>query len=465
MEAKKIKKHPKKEPKTSFIVRITDFIARVIRFVTYDMWRITRNDVSGYKHFGINAAKSISLAVRSFLNENLQSRASALTYSTMLAIVPFLAVLLGIAKGFGFQDTVRGIVEDALPGHANELNKVFEFVERYLAEAQGGLIMGIGIVILLYTVINLLSNIENTFNDIWQINKSRSFARKVTDYLAVLLIIPVLMVASSGMSIFVSTIQSTILEEYVFLTPLVNLLLQIVPFVIYSLVFTGLYMFLPNTKVKFLPGLIAGVLAGSAFQIFQLIYISGQIWVGKYNAIYGTFAAIPLLLLWVQLSWVICLFGGALAYAIQNASTFNYDADTQHISRRYRDFVLITIMTLIVKRFEKGAKPYTADELSQEYHIPIRLATDILYQLSELNLVAEVLEDHDEWTIYYQPAIDINLLSVSYVLQQVDREGSENFRIDRENLFRAEWEAVIHSREEMYNKENHLLLKDIGIEK
>ncbi|MDL2255738.1 YihY/virulence factor BrkB family protein [Parabacteroides sp. OttesenSCG-928-K15] len=443
------------------IVRITDLIALVIRFVTYDMWRITGNDVSGYKHLGINAAKSISLAVRSFLNLNLQSRASALTYSILLAFVPFLAVLLGIAKGFGFQEHVRQVLINTFPGQGETLENAFGFVERYLDQIQGGLIIGIGVVILLYTVINLLSNIENTFNDIWQINKSRSFARKVTDYLALLLIIPVLMVASSGMSIFVQTIQNTILDEFVFLTPVVDLVLKIVPFVIASLVFAGLYIFLPNTKVKILPGLIAGVLAGCAFQIFQLFYISGQIWVGKYNAIYGTFAAIPLLLLWVQLSWVICLFGGALAYAIQNASQFNYETDSQNISRRYRDFVIIVIMTLIVKRFEKGEKPYTADELSKEYHIPIRLATDILYQLTELDLVAEVLEDHDEWTIYYQPAIDINQLSVSYVLRQVDREGSENFRIDKDGLFRAEWEAVVNSREEMYNRENSILLKEL----
>lgn len=455
------KKNNEKDDKESFIVRTKNFITKAIRFVTYDMWRITSHDVSGSKQVGIDAAKSVSLAVRSFINENLQSRASALTYSTLLAVVPFLAVLLGIASGFGFQDTVRQILSDAFPGHDNELGIAFQFVERYLAQAQGGVIVGIGVVILLYTVINLISNIENTFNDIWQIKKSRSFPRKATDYLALLLVIPVLMIASSGMSLFVSTIQNTILDEFVFLTPVVNSLLKIVPFIITSLVFTGLYIFLPNTKVKFLPGLIAGVIAGCAFQIFQLIYISGQIWVGKYNAIYGTFAAIPLLLLWVQLSWVICLFGGALAYGIQNASKFNYENDTKNISRRYRDFVVLTIMTLIVKRFEKGEKPYTTDELSQNYHIPIRLATDILYQLTEINLLTEVRDEKDEWTIYYQPAIDINHISVSYVLRHIDEQGSENFRIDKDKLFNPEWEAIVRSREDMYERDNHILLKDM----
>lgn len=453
----------RKEPreKVSFIKRIIDFVSLVIRFVTYDMWRITGNEVTGMKHLGINAVKSISLAVKSFMNENLQSRASALTYSTLLAIVPLLAVLLAIAKGFGFQDIVRDTLVNYFPGHELQWDKAFEFVESYLAQAQGGIIVGIGVILLLYTVISLISNIENTFNDIWQINKARAFARKVTDYLALLLILPILMMASSGISIFMTTLQNSILNEFVFLTPVVDVILQIVPFVIATMVFTGIYIFLPNTKVKFLPGLIAGFVAGVAFQSFQLFYISGQIWVGKYNAIYGTFAAIPLLLLFVQLSWVICLFGGALAYGIQNVKKFNFDNDSRTISRRYKDFVTVTITSLIIKRFVNGESPYTADELSEKYHIPIRLATRILYQLTELHILTEVKDADDEWTLYYQPAVDVNQITVSCLIKKLDEQGSEYFKIDNKHRFRKEWDTILKTREEMYNANSNILLKDL----
>lgn len=463
-EQKKSRKEGQKEtppPKRSVIERIALLIAKVIRFITYDMWRITNNEVSGMKEIGIHAAKSISLAVRNFLNENLQSRASALTYSTLLAIVPLLAILLAIAKGFGFQDLVRQTLTDYFPGHEIQFDKAFEFVESYLVQAQGGVFLGIGVILLLYTVVNLISNIENTFNDIWQIKNSRSIARKITDYLALLLILPILMMASSGISIFMSTFQNSILSEFVFLTPVVDLLLKTVPFIIAALVFTAIYIFLPNTKVKFVPGLIAGTVAGFAFQFFQLFYISGQIWVGKYNAIYGTFAAIPLFLLFVQLSWVICLFGGALAYGIQNAGKFNFESDSKTISRRYKDFVTVTITSLIVKRFAKGEKPYTADELSEKYHIPIRLATNILYQLTELHILTEVKELNDEWTIYYQPAIDINRITVSSLLKQIDEQGSENFKIDNKDRFYAEWEATLKSRESLLTGQEDILLKDL----
>jgi len=450
-----------KEDKPSFFTKISSFISKIIHFITYDIWRITGNEVSGLKQLGINAIKTTILAGRSFTNENLQSKASALTYSTLLAIVPLLAVLLGIAKGFGLQDIVRNTLADYFPGHDLELNKAFEFVDSYLAQAQGGVILGIGFILLFYTVVSLISNIEDAFNDIWQIKKSRSLPRKVTDYLALFLILPILMTASSGISIFMSTIQNTILEQFVFLTPFVDGVLKIAPFVITSLVFTALYIFLPNTRVHFLPGLIAGVIAGFAFQFFQFIYISGQIWVSKYNAIYGSFAAIPLLLLWLQLSWLICLFGGSLAYAAQNVRKFSFDRDSRNISRRYKDFITVIITSLIVKRFETGEKPYTADELSQTYHIPLRLTTELLYKLTELHILIEVPDEEDEWVIYYQPALDTNHITVAYLLEKIDQAGSENFKIDNNDLFNSEWQMMLKVREDMFHNMGDKLLKDI----
>lgn len=445
----------------SRIERLKAFLNWAIHFITYDIWRITENEVSGLKEIYINAIKTIILAIRGFQSENLQTRASALTYNTMLAIVPLLAVLLGIAKGFGFQNTVREELLDYFPGHQLELDKAFEFVDSYLAQAQGGVIIGIGLILLLYTVISLISSIEDTFNDIWQINKSRPWFRKISDYLALFVILPVLMTSSSGIAIFVSTLQNSFLQHYVFLTPIVELCLHITPYVFTSLAFAGLYIALPNTKVKVVNGLIAGIIAGCAFQFFQLVYISGQIWVSKYNAIYGSFAALPLLLLWLQLSWLICLFGAELSYASQNVKKFSFERDSKNISRRYKDFLTLLIASLIIKRFEKGEKPYTADELSDAYRIPIRITTQILYLLKELGIIIEVNYGNDDRVAYYQPAIDVNKITVSYLLTRMDKQGSENFKIDTKQLFNKEWKALLKTREDMIKANDNILLKDL----
>ena len=269
------------------------------------------------------------------------------------------------------------------------------------------------------------------------------------------------MTASSGLSIFLSTLQNSFLSSYVFFTPLVEFVLNIAPFVITIMVFTGLYVSLPNTKVKFVNGLIAGTLAGSAFQFFQFIYISGQIWVNKYNAIYGSFAALPLLLLWLQLSWLICLFGAELAYASQNVKKFSFERDSKNISRRYKDFLTLLIASLIVKRFVNEEKPYTADELSDAYRIPIRITTEILYLLTELHIIIEVNYENDERVVYYQPAVDVNLITVSYLLTKMDEYGSENFKIDTSRLFNKEWHTLLKTREDMIKANSNILLKDL----
>ena len=451
-------KNKPREEKKPIGERISALLARTIRFVTYDIWRITENEVSGLKEIYINIIKTVILAVRGFQSENLQTKASALTYSTLLSIVPLLAVLLGIAKGFGFQGTVRQELFDYFPGHEMELNKAFEFVESYLAQAQGGVIIGVGLILLFYTVINLISSVEDTFNDIWQIQKSRPWYRKISDYLALFLVLPVLMTASSGLSIFMSTLQNSFLGQYLFFTPLMELFLHIAPYIITTLAFTGLYVSLPNTKVRFVNGLVAGFIAGCAFQLFQFIYISGQIWVSKYNAIYGSFAALPLLLLWLQLSWLICLFGAEQSYASQKVS---FERDSKSISRRYKDFLTLLIASLIINRFVKGEKPYTADELSDAYRIPIRITTQILYLLTELNIIIEVNYGNDDRVAYYQPAIDVNKITVSYLLTRMDEHGSENFKIDTSKLFSKEWKALLKTREDMIKANDNILLKDL----
>lgn len=451
----------KKPEKKTLGERINTLLTRTIRFVTYDIWRITENEVSGLKEFYINAIKTIVLAIRGFQSENLQTKASALTYSILLSIVPLLAVLLGIARGFGFQETVRQELINYFPRNEEQLNETFKFVESYLAQAQGGVIIGIGLIFLFYTVINLISTIEDTFNDIWQIQKSRPWYRKISDYLALFIILPVLMTTSSGLSIFLSTLQNSFLNQYLFFTPLVELVLNVVPYVITIFAFTGLYILLPNTKVKFTNGLIAGILAGCAFQFFQFIYISGQIWVNKYNAIYGSFAALPLLLLWLQLSWLICLFGAEISYASQNVKKFSFERDSKNISRRYKDFLTLLIASLIIKRFVKGEKPYTADELSDNNRIPIRITTQIIYLLMELGIIIEVIYGEDERIVHYQPAVDVNKISVSYLLTRMDEFGSENFKIDTSSLFSKEWKTLLKTREDMIKANDTILLKDL----
>ncbi len=435
-------------------------IKQIWKFLTYDIWRITEDEVTRTTFSLLNIVKTIFLCIDIFNKERLANKASALTYSTLLAIVPILAIVFAIARGFGFEQLMESQVMQGFGGNTETVQYILKFVNSTIAETKNGIFIGIGLVMLFWSVLVLINNMEITFNQIWQVKKARSVYRKTTDYLSMLLLMPILIVLSSGLSIFIGTMVKNF-EDYTLLAPLGKFLIRMIPFVLTWCMFTALYIFMPNTKVKFKHALISGILAGSAYQAFQYLYIGSQMSVSRYNAIYGSFAALPLFLLWVQISWTICLIGAQLTFASQNISNFSFDKDTRHISRRYRDFIAVLILSRIVKRFAQNETPYTAPELGEQYQIPIRLVHQTLYQLQEIHLIHEVATDEKSEEIGYQPSMDIHQLSVGLLLDRLDKHGSEDFKIDTNETFSHEWSTLLEARRAYYENAGNVLLKDL----
>lgn len=435
-------------------------IAFLWKFLTYDIWRITENEVTKTTYAIYNIIKTIYICITRFAKDRVANKAAALTYSTLLAIVPILAILFAIARGFGFDNLMESQVAKGLGGQNETTQMLLQFVNSYLSQTKSGIFIGIGLIMLLWSVVNLISNMEITFNRIWQVNKARSMYRKITDYFSMLLLIPVLIVVSGGLSIFMSTTIRH-MEDFALLAPIGKFLIHLIPYVLTWCMFTALYVFMPNTKVQLKHALIAGIIAGTAYQAFQYLYINSQLWVSRYNAIYGSFAALPLFLLWLQISWTICLFGVELTYAGQNIRKFSFDTDTRNVSHRYREFIAILIMSVIAKRFDKNEQPYTAQEISEEYQIPIRLTQQTLYELQEINLIHEVANDTKSEDIAYQPSMDISKLNVSILLDRLDSQGSENFKVDKEKKFNDEWEVLMKAKEEYYKSAAKVLIKDL----
>ncbi|MBQ3190851.1 MAG: YihY/virulence factor BrkB family protein [Bacteroides sp] len=428
-------------------------------FLLEDIWRVTDDEVSRKRGLFYSALKIATLSVREFTQGRVINKASALTYNTLLAIIPILAILFAIARGFGFANLLEDQFRSGLEGQALTAETVLSFIDSYLSHAKSGIFIGVGLIMLFYTVLLLTYNMERTFNSIWQVKKPRTLYRKMTDYFSMLLLLPLLILLSSGISIFMSTVMKS-MHEYVLLAPIIKFLVRLTPYALTWAMFTALYIFMPNTKVKFKFAIFPGIIAGTAFQAFQYLYIGSQIWVSRYNAIYGSFAAIPMFLLWTQISWSICLYGAQLCYVAQNLRNFSFSKETDNISRRYHDFLCILIMSLICKRFQTEETPYTAESLSDEHKIPIRLTTTILYELQDLHLIYETpLEDKDEG-IAYLPSVDINRLNVGMLLNRLDEAGSEAFKIDRER-YDAAWETLTKAREDYYDNTSKVLLKDL----
>ncbi len=374
----------------------------------------------------VDLIKTINLSVSSYLDKNVQSRASSLTYSTLLAIVPALALVLAIARGFGFQEIIKSELHTILPAQSEMVDMVLVFVDKYLANASGGLFVGIGILFLLWTLISLLRNVETTFNYVWGVKKGRSPYRMITDYTTIIIVLPILLICSSGISIFMSSVvQDYINNPLGLLSPVVKFLLDIAPWVLTCLFFGGMYILIPYTKVKPKYAMISGFICGSLFQLLQYLFVTGQMYVTKYNAIYGSFSFLPLFMIWMYLTWLICISGVLLTYASQNIFRFSYIEQIRGISRRYSLELSIYVVLIVVRRFEQGETPMSKFEISRQYNIPIQLLNRIVDKFVDAGIFSQVQRDDEVHA--YQPALNLANMSVYDFLRKYNNIGTSNF--------------------------------------
>lgn len=432
--------------KESFVTKITEWASRQWKYCSSEVWNDPRHN------WKVNTVKTLNLTARSFMNADLQSKASALTYSTLLAIVPVLALICAIGRGFGLQDVLMEQLIKHIPSQATLLKTAFGFVDSYLSEASGGVFVGVGVVFLLWTMISLIRSIEVVFNEIWQVPRGRSIWRMVTDYLAIVLVLPILLICASGISIFMSSSLTTLLP-YGFMQPAIEALFDLLGVVLSWLFFAGTYMLVPNTKVKFRSAIIPGIIVGTAVQILQWLFISGQLYVAKYNAIYGSFSFLPLFLIWMQLVWLFTLSGGVLCYAIQNMGEYNYGDNIQNISDRYRMATTLVVMTIIAQRFHRGEPPLTLRQIALDYRLPINLITpevDRLKRVGLVNFIDSPGKEMNERPV--QPAIEVSGLTVAQVVERLHNYGCSDFIPDFSKAY-ASIERINQQLIDVVNKE------------
>lgn len=444
-------------------------VSRVRGFVTRDIWRIRARDLPRAKSFFIRQLRILVLSVRGFFADRCHLRASALTFYTLMAVVPVVALAFGIAKGFGFEEMLeRRLLEEFHGQEGKEflyevVTRVIAFAKSLLENVRGGLVAGIGVAVLFWAVVKILGSTERAFNDIWGIKKSRAFVRKLTDYLFVVLVCPVLLIIASSVSVIVTRQVTSAVENIAVLegTGLVILIpLRVLSFCVMWLLFAFLYIFLPNTRVNHRSGILAAILAGTLFQVLQWVCITAQIVVTRYNAVYGSFSALPLFLIWLQTSWLIVLFGAEFAFAHQNVETYEFEPDCLRISYSFRKLLSLRVAHLLVKRFAVGLCPVTAAQVSHETEIPIRLVNQILYELTEAGVASEI-GGGDYKDVGYQPARAIDGLTVNYVVEALERRGTDNLPVARSQELARLSESLKGLHEAVENSPANLLLRDL----
>lgn len=431
------------------------FIKSSSEFLRHKLWKIRLNKVEKRQGILIRQLRVFSLAIKEFRNDNSLITATALTFYSIFSIVPILALVFAIAKGFGYEKNLQEQMLQNYGEYADILNSAFVYANSMLANTKGGIIAGFGIVLLLWSVMQLLINIENSFNSIWEVTHGRSWVRKVTDYLTIMLIGPLLLILSGGLTVALQTkvggIESlSLISAYV---------MKLFAYLLVAGVFTFLYVVLPNTKVNIKAAFIAGVITAILFELLGWAYIRFQIGANRMNAIYGGFAALPLFFIWLQYSWYVVLFGAQLAYANEYVEHYELGDDIKNISIRYKKVIGLMIANLVAKGFYDGQKPLTITEITEKLDIPPRLARLILVDFVTTGIFVEVLSDNEE--IVYQPGITESKFTVKYLIDTMEKKGVNDLAISNTNELVHIHKLMEELDKTMDTDTGHLHIKDI----
>ena len=406
----------------TIIINIKDFLEK-------DLWEKHLSYLPRKQAFVLKQLRIILMAIRGIKKDNCLLRASSLTFYSVLSIVPVVAMAFGIAQGFGFEKHLETQLLENFVAQEEAILKVIAFARSLLENTQGEMIAGMGILFLIWSIMKVMGNIENSFNAIWEVKHSRTLTRKFSDYISIMLISPVLILLASSATVFITTEITSVTQEVQllgFFSPLIFIVLKLLPYGLIWIWFIFLNILMPNTRVNFSAGLIAGILAGTIFQMLQWSYINFQVGISRYNAIYGSFAALPLFLIWLQLSWLIVLFSAQISFAFQNVNSFSqFNSKQQRISYRYRQLLWLEVTHLVIKIFENRVDALTSNQISQKLNKPFHLTDKIINELVESRILSKIMMNEND-TPRYQPALDINKLTIKYILDALEKNGNNS---------------------------------------
>jgi len=395
---------------------------KIKNFFHEDLWNFTLSREKGWRYFTFKWLRIFCLSVRGFSRDKCTLSASSLTYYTLMSIVPILAMSLAISRGFGYHENLRAQLLHNFQDQNAALVELFNYADKFLEQARGGLIAGIGLVILFWSVALLLSSLEEILNHIWG-TRMRSWRRIVSDYFALMLTAPILFLLFNSVAVFVvHQLEQGIRLLYLpgFGISLLLFLVNLLPYGLFWIFFTFLYLFMPNAKVHFRSALLAGFFAGSAYLIVQWGYIYFQVGVSRYGAIYGSMAALPLFLIWLQLSWFIFLFGAEISYAHQTLDEHEYEGKANRVSLRFKRLLSLWFVHLATHRFLKREPPLTQERLVKQYHIPVALASPVLNELVQCGILVEAKGG-------YIPGRPVDEMRISDVLNALETQGAVDF--------------------------------------
>ena len=409
--------HSQPETPSSFLDRVQAVYRRGRQFVERDIWLLDLSGFSAGKRVVVRQLQVGVIVARGFLHDQCLLRASALTYTTMLALVPMLAFMFAFLTGLGVPNLLEPLLMERLPmGSEETVTLILNFVEKIKVGTLGA----IGLGSLLLTTLLQLGTVEQALNAIWGVTEGRTLPRKLTDYLSVLVIGPLalFLAMASTAALRNQAVVTFLMQQHIIGDALV-MVFNLLRYAVVWLAFTFVYAYMPNTRVKIVPALIGGIVGGALWQGAQWAYIEFQVGMARYNAIFGAFAQLPVLMFWLYVSWVIVLLGAELTFACQNAATYRFERLTPVTSMHVKERLALTLSFALVRAFTQDDGPWSAVAFAQQHRVPIRLLREVLETLADAGLIVEAVGASE----HYVPGRDPATLTPWHILRAIRQHG------------------------------------------
>lgn len=435
----------------------------LLDFLRVGIWQLEMRKLSRGVRLGVGALKILMAATRSLSQERIHLRAAGLTFYSLLSIVPVLAMLFGIAKGFGLDMVLERELLSRAQGQEEVVARMIGFAHNLLSTTKGGVVAGVGVMVLFWSVVKVFASVERGFNEVWGVGRERSLPRKATDYLALSLLCAILLAVSGTLTVLITTEVTFAVNRIRVLEsvgPAILFGLRFLPLIVIWILFTLLYTVIPNTPVQAGAAAVGGVLAGTAFQLFQGLYIQFQIGVAKYNAIYGSFTALPLFLVWLQVSWLIVLVGAHISHVYQNLGCLGPGGSSLRLSVAQERLFSLLAVNLVVKHFCNVGGALPEKSIAETLRLPLYLVRRFLEALAACGVLTQV-KNADAAEASYQPSLDPARLTIHEVMERLDQLGTGEFPVVTSEVFRKIEESMESIKSAAKFSPANALLKDI----
>ncbi len=360
------------------------------------------DDWHGLKGRFFSILRVIHSVTSNFTTHQGPMRAAALTYTTVLSLVPFLAIAFSVLKGLGAQNALEPLLQQLAGDSEDTISRLVAYVNNTNMKSVGA----IGLVMLVVTVVSLMGSIEEAFNAVWGVRETRSLQRRFSDYLSVVVVGPILLIAATSMT---SSLQSQWVLQWLihntYLGDAILMLFRFLPYLSVWIAMVFLYIFIPNTRIRFASAVTGGVIAGTAWQLAQWGYFHFQVGVANYNAIYGTLAALPVFLIWIYTSWLIVLYGLEIVFAHQHHGHGLSGAGMFNLTVTAREELALALLVQVSLHFQSGGSPPSAQFLADELNVPLLQLDSVFDEMSKLGYLVETSGSRPGWLPAHDPSV------------------------------------------------------------